>query len=213
MKMSMSMRPSMSMTQTQRMEQRIHLTMEARAEMILTGRLALLQILTLTTYNPVGVCPKCNYRLSAVEILKGFNRDSNDYTTLCVRCNHRFQPRLIEHHRTGSAELPFFCQAQALEQLKRIGNTVSPDVISKDSPAVYHSLIVHCGTIKAAFQRIGLPYSFKERFREKKDWKEKILPFLGQMPDTVIADCTGLSSSTIRRVRKKEGIPSFAKQN
>lgn len=209
MKMSMSQNLGM----TQRIEQRIHLTMEARAEMILTGKLALLQILTLTTYNPVGVCPKCNYKLSKMEILKGFNRDPNDYTTLCVRCKHRFEPRLITYGRTGGAELPFYCLFQAVEQLRRIGNSVSPDVISKDHPAVYHSLIVHCGTIKAAFERIGFPYPFKERFKEKEDWKEKILPFLGQMPDAVIADCTGLSSSTIGRVRKREKIPSFTERN
>ena len=204
MNMSMSMSTSMKMEASQKMSMR--LTTEMRQGIILGQKLALIQVLALTRYSPAGKCPTCSCILTPVEILRGFNDDPTDYTTCCPKCNCRFKPILRYFFSDGQAELPFYCEVQLLDQLRK-ADLLSrpPKEISREHPAIYHSAIVHCGTLKVAFRKIKLDYQFDER----KGWEEKIISFLGQMPDTIIADCVGASSSKIGRIRRKRKISVF----
>lgn len=85
---------------------------------------------------------------------------------------------------------------------------MSPVDFMKNHPALYHSAIVHFGSLKEAFRKVGIEY----RFKEKRDWKNKITTFLGQLPDTVIAIIVNVSVDTIRRMRVKLGIPKYSRR-
>lgn len=169
-------------------------------------RMELVQALRAEKYEPQAECPKCHHKLTPVEILRGFNRDPNDFTTACSSCGHRFEPRLICFGEGTSVELPFWCRSQILHHLEgKI--TWPPEQLAREEPAVYRSAIVHFGTIKAAFRQIGADYPFEEI----SDWRHIIQPFLGRMPDTMIADCIGMSAATIGRIRRKDGISRCTK--
>jgi len=196
----MNMSMGMEQRQTMRMEQRQTMSLDQ----ILSQKLMLLQVLRLVRYSPEATCNSCDYGLNPMEIIKGFNQDPRDYTTKCPKCKARFTAKLITRLRHGSVELIFYCEVQALDQLKDLVN-LSPEEIEKEEPAVYHSIRVHCGTLTNAFKKIGLSYPHEEKI----DWKDKITCFLGQMPDTVIAECVGVSVYAIRKIRKKKKISSF----
>jgi hypothetical protein len=55
---------------------------------------------------------------------------------------------------------------------------------------------------------MGIDYLFEE----VSVWKNKIKPFLGRLPDTVIANYVNVSSSTIGAMRKKLGIARYSKR-
>lgn len=196
----MSMSMSMSCGMRQELSQRA--TQELLAEHRLSLRLKLIQALRDVEYTPAAVCPKCNRDLKAVEVIRGFNNDPNDFTTLCPGCGHRFNAKLMHVDRLGHTEMPFFCASQTLNLLKGTEGK-SPAELKATSPAVYHSAIVHHGTLKAAFGKIGVLYKFDETL----DWKSKIRPFLGRLPDTVIAKAAGISAKVVARQRKLHKVP------
>lgn len=152
-------------------------------------------------YKPEAHCTECHRDLTPLEIMKGFNTDPNDFTTECTGCKNRFQPKLIWRNLAGSAEIPFYCDLQAQAQLPGL-QTMGPEIFQKEYPALYHSVIVHNGTLKTAFAQLGIIYDFQEII----DPTVKIRPFLGRLPDTVIAELSGVKLSTVRRLRQKHGI-------
>jgi hypothetical protein len=203
------MNMGMGMSHKMRTEQRATISLETKSRVYISQRIALLQILTLEEYVPTAVCPQCEYHLTDEEILIGFNRDPNDYTTACPKCGKRFAPKLRCVSNTSDFELPFYCKCQALKLIQDMNSiNTPPEELAKAHPEVYYSLIVHFGTIKAAFKSVGQKYPFKER----KDWKGKVFPFLGQIPDQFIADCIGVSASTIGRLRRSKKISRFQKK-
>ena len=207
--MGMTMQLIQRQKQEQRLEQR--LTQEQRILLrthLFSLRMELVNILREERYVPKAECPKCLRQLTPIEIICGFNRDPNDYTTCCSACGHRFEPKLICFYDGGQMELPFFCDSQALSQLHGKEN-ISPDELARKHPAIYRSAIVHHGTITGAFRKIGIEY----RFEEVSDWKNKIKPFLSSMPDTAIAECVGVSVSTVSAMRKKLGKPRYKVSN
>lgn len=154
------------------------------------------------TYYPSARCPTCGYKLEDFEIVKGFRSDPLDFNTTCPKCKYRFQPRLICFAHTGiKIELPFICASQVLHSL-RSKYHLAPDKISRDYPGDYRSAIVHWGSLTAAFAKININYHFKE----VAGWKQKIMPFLGRLPDHQIARAVEVSPSTIRRLRIKNKI-------
>ncbi len=200
--MGMGFGLSMSQHVEQRLETSHRLTIDQRFAL----RLELLLVLGGTNYRPKAVCPKCGHVLTDAEILKGFNRDPNDLLTTCPKpdCRERLRAHLRWSSSAGSAELQFFCPTQTTHALEgRQGR--SPEELEKDNPSVYHSAITHFGTLKTAFASIGVAYAFNERV----DWRRKVTPFLGQMPDTLIAECAGISASSVRRLRTKQRIRPF----
>ncbi len=193
-----------------RVEQRLEARLEARLEQavkldyILSVRLALIQALRGEKYEPKAECPECGRDLTAVEIIRGFNQDPNDFTTSCTRCGYRFQPIIVCFHGESRMELPFYCDCQALDRLRGLQNLTAEELAAKH-PAVYRSSIVHHGGIRQAFAKIGIDYQHEEIH----DWKNKIKAFLGKLPDTIIAECADVPASAIRRMRKKLGIARF----
>lgn len=176
---------------------------------IFTERLALLQSLHGVNYSPEARCPGCRFRLSVEEILAGFRPDPNDFDTTCPRCENRFEPQLIYRDRISRGELPFYCGAQTLAKLPSLVN-FEPERIRREHQDIFHSALVHFGGLKAAFDRAKISYLFDEKPR---DWRQKVEPFLGCLPDTVIARCVNMSSATIGRLRRSQGIERFGSNN
>jgi hypothetical protein len=86
---------------------------------------------------------------------------------------------------------------------------LSPKEFEEQQPAIYHSAVVHNGTLKAAFAKSGITYGFVEI----TDPAVKVTPFLGRLPDTVIAEVSGLKLSTVRRLRQKHHIQACTQRS
>jgi hypothetical protein len=201
MKLSMGCSQNLSVRPEQRLSVGLRLTVKQRLAVQtqkLKLRLELLQVVRAERYEPHAVCPRCTRRLTPLEILHGFNRDPNDYTTKCPNCGHRFAPQLISFGEGSRMELPFLCGAQTLAQLPGL-EMIPQSGLKRTSPSIYHSALYHFGSLKSAFKKIGVDY----RCEEVADWRDKIRPFLGKLPDTVIAVCADVSPSAIRRMRAK----------
>ncbi len=201
--LGMSLAPRMEPRQTMRAEQRQHI-MQSQ---MLSLRLELVAALrgdpsgNTGSYRPMAHCNKCGRDLTPLEIIKGFNTDPNDFTTQCSGCKTRFNPKLVWRDTAGSVEIPFYCNMQTQAQLRGL-EVLSPVDFQRQQPALYHSAVVHNGTLKAAFARLDIAYDFVEI----TDPAVKIKPFLGRLPDTIIAEVSGVKLGTIRRLRKKHGI-------
>ena len=195
----------MSMSCGHRVECRPELSLQERAEMVqghkLSLRLELIEAIRGFRYHPAGQCPTCGRQLTALEIIRGFKDDPHDFTTECTGCHKRFEPQLKHYSVVGNMELPFYCSVQALDQLGHL-EALDPDVLQREHPAIYHSTIVHHGTLRNAFKKIGITY----RYDEVVDWKTKVVPFLGRLPDNVIAQVVAVSPQTVSALRKKHGI-------
>lgn len=206
MSMSMSMRPTL----TQRMAQHQSLTMEQRQKLSVHQtmmQIGLVAALRDERYQPVGDCPSCGRKLQPNEILAGFTADVNDFTTLCTGCNRRFEPKLICFGEASRIEIPFYCNVQARNQLKEAAH-LSPAEIARQHPGPYRSAIVHYGTLAAMFQTIGVTYDQQEL----EGWQAKVQPFLGRLPDTVIAKCLNVKVEVVRKMRKDQRIGSYTKR-
>src|SRR3989344_8924074 len=115
------MRSQVGMTLRLRQELRQRLTYEQRCilvERIFSRRLALIGALRDGTYSPRGACPRCERVLKPLEIISGFNRDPQDYTTRCTGCSHRFEPQLVCALGRSRVELAFYCPSQTLAQMR-----------------------------------------------------------------------------------------------
>lgn len=154
----------------------------------------------------------CGYKLSAEELLKGFTTDPSDTSSMCPKCKKRFQPILTYSvGRGGSGEIIFMCANQAKVRLEARGDLLSrmePDEILKKEPALFHSILFHFGNLKNAFLKIGIDYSDME----KRGWESRVRPFLGEAPDSLIAEVAGVRVTEVRNLRKKFKIPAFKPQ-
>ncbi len=198
---------SFGMMLTQRLAQSLHLSQEQRIQLqqfSFSLRMDLIQELRGERYEPKATCPRCSREMTPVEIIKGFNQDPNDFTTCCSACGHRFEPTLICLGDGTEIRIPFYCDAQTLAKLRGREN-LSPEQISRELPGAYRSAIIHHGSIRRAFEKLGIQYLHEEI----SDWKSKIQPFLGRMPDTIIADCVDASVHVIRTMRRKLGISRY----
>jgi hypothetical protein len=167
-------------------------------------RAELAQTLRGEKFEPSARCPKCSRKLTAVEILKGFNDNPTDFTTACPKCGERFPASLINYGRVFRTELQFYCARQVVEQLRGFDH-FTPEEISRANQSVFQSAIYHFGSLRQAFEKIDRTYSFDE----VGAWREKIQPFLGRLPDTIIAECVDVPVSAIRYMRRKLEIPCF----
>ena len=198
---------SLSHRLEQKLEHKLNLSHEQRLRLrthVFSLKIELIEALRAERYNPSGECPRCMHKLTHVEILSGFNRDPEDYTTKCPRCNTRFEPRLIMFGNDVRVELPFYCDCQALSKLMVIGAQTAEE-LSRQYPAVYRTCIVHHGSIKAAYKAINIDYPYEEI----SDWISKVTPFLGRLQDTEIARCAGVSVYKVRKLRHSMDIPRY----
>lgn len=193
-----------------KLEQRLTLEQKLKVDAKILGlRLRLIGKMHGEKYTPHAVCPKCSRRLTPLQIIKGFKRDENDYTTKYPRCQHRFEPRITVRHLVGFREIPFFCSTQTLGQL-RGKEDLSPVEFRKNYPPVYQSAVVHFGGLPQAFQEIGIKYRFKEPIVK---WEKKVKQFLGLLPDTVISRLIRVKYSEVRKLRLSLHIPRYRTEN
>lgn len=204
----------MSFRQTLKREQRLvqRQTMEQRQRFELRQcqvHMELLHAIRDEQFDPRAGCPKCQKQLTIPEILRGFNRDPNDLTTECPKCHTRFPSQLVCTPRLGvSIEMPFYCPSQTLANLPGLQG-LAPDALLAKHPAVGRSAIVHFGSLRNAFARACIAYVFAEKF----DWRDKVVPFLGKLPDSDIASAVNVTSAMIRRLRIKHGIAAFSRRD
>ena len=187
-------------------ELRQEIKQEALIAHVLSLRIKLVQALSGEKFRPRGICPKCFKKLTTIEILKGFSDNPSDFTTRCPRCGKRFESILIQFSKVGQAEIPFYCSVQSLDQLRGKEN-LSPEKIAVRFAGLYRSIAFHHGTLHKAFEKIGISYPFSEIPK----WEKKVLRFLGRMPDTVIAECAGVSVNKIRYLHAKHDIPHYTR--
>jgi hypothetical protein len=195
----------MSMGMHQTLSQKQQLTLEQRqllATIAFTLRLRLVSVLNDENYEPRAICPNCGRKLTPTEIVQGFTKDPNDFTTGCSGCGTRFNPQLVCSGRISSVEVPFFCDVQTLGRLEG-KESLTPDQLLLRYPGIYRSAIVHYGNIAKAFEKIGIDYQFKHLIQ---DWESRVEPFLGLMADTVIADCASVPVAKVRALRRRLAI-------
>jgi len=202
MSMSCSMRPEMRIEARLTMAQRILVHAHLHALVI-----ELAGVLRDERYEPQASCPRCFRKLTPLEILKGFREVVTDFTTGCPECQHRFEPLLISFGNASNVELRYYCPMQVLERLRSL-SAHQPDYIARELPGEYRSAVIHHGTLKNAFQQIGVEYPYSD----VEGWESKAQPFFGRVPDTAIAKCTGVSVFVVRSTRKKAGVPAFNKR-
>lgn len=194
----------MNMSQTLRLAASQRLSHEQRLEQSLAVRLRLIHALQGEEYVATATCPTCRRIMNKIEILEGFTRDPNDFTTQCTNCKHRFPPKLSCRGGYGSVEVAFYCDIQTQTQLTGL-ERLAPEEFRKQNAALFHSAIFHNASLKAAFARLGIEYPHMEVV----DPMEKVKPFLGEMPDTEIARITGLNVRDIRRERRSRHIDAY----
>lgn len=198
---------SMGLGFKQSLRQEVRLTMGQSiqiAQATLQLRFGLVEAVHGEEYKPVGECPKCHHVLAQFEIMQGFNTDPNDYSTGCPKCKARFEPRLRMATREGYAEYAFFCPSQTLAQLPALQHIPYDELRTKHA-AVCNSAKVHFGGLKQAFAKAGVAYAFAPAL----EWRNQVLPFLGKLPDTVIAELVDATRRAIGVLRKEKGIPRY----
>lgn len=175
---------------------------------LLQSRLDLIREIYGEEYKPAAECSGCGRQMNPLEIIMGFRDDPQDYTTECTNCHLRFKPSLRWRSDYSSGEVPFFCAVQVLDQIRDLREKTSEE-IEKEYPAIFHSVRVHYGNLRRAFEKIGIEY--EHHF--VANWKERIADFLGKLPDTVIAEAVDIPVADIRRLRKGKNIRAFRERN
>lgn len=200
----------LSLGHSQTQEQKQDLSLQQRLlhrqgqELVQALRQELVQIVRLDEYKPKSHCPECRCQLTEEEILRGFNQDSNDFTTQCPKCKKRFSAQMVCDLGYTTVSLPFFCACQTVARLEDKGH-LSPRELCHDHPALYRSAIIHFGKISKAFEEVGISYSYEEI----NTWQQKALPFLGMLADTMIAEILGVTVAKVNYLRKKMGVPRY----
>ncbi len=159
-------------------------------------------------YSPLAVCPGCYRVLEPLEIMRGFNSDPADFKTTCPNCSARFIAELQYSQTDVPMTSPLLCPVQVLAQLEMIEQPEDKDLAEflTRYQTVYHSSVIHFGSLKAAFKQIGVEYYPTEKLHHQLD----IFDSLGKLPDTWIARVFMVSPSTVRRLRKQKGIPAYS---
>lgn len=200
-----TLRHTLSLEQT--LEQRLELKQSelARDNRLIATRLALIKEVHGNKFTPTALCPKCTKSLSAAEIIKGFLPDPEDVTTQCTRCQTRFKPTLLSGDFRSSIETPFYCASQSLARITADMAKLTPSELRACDMGLYHSLIFHFGTLSNAFAAANLVYPHAER----TDWKDKVVNYLGFLPDRDIASAVGVKPIEISRFRKHHNVKAY----
>ncbi len=151
---------------------------------------------------PSATCLNCYHELSIAEIVVGFKRDRDDFTTQCPTCKKRFEATNLLDRRTGK-ETQFWCDEQTLARLYSKEHLEVEEFEAKH-PEIYYSALFHFGSLLNAFSKIKIKYH-----KEKLNWPDKAKLFLGQIPDIDVAKVFGVKISEIRKARIEFGIDAF----
>lgn len=206
----MSFGMSMSMSQSMSLEQFLSPMQLLSHQLSLEAKLARRIHGDDEVYRPKGTCPHCEKQLKPAEIVKGFNRNPQDFTTRCPGCKRRFAPILVSSRSIGSIEIPFYCALQTLGMLKPEMIDIQFEEFKRRMPTIYRSAFYHFGSLKAAFSRIKLSYKHEPRV---SSWQKKVFSFLGRLPDKTIASSANVSVSEVRKLRKEKGVSPYRRGN
>ncbi|HEY4511609.1 MAG TPA: hypothetical protein VJH55_02090 [Candidatus Paceibacterota bacterium] len=146
--------------------------------------------------SPSARCPKCVKGLSVAEIILGFKRDLNDFTTECPRCKTRFEATNLLDKRTGK-EAAFWCRDQTIERLPGKEH-LSPMEFKEQHPHIYFSALFWFGSLLNAFRQRKIEYR-----KEMGDWMTKARFCLGQIPDQDVASIFGVKKLEVTVLRKQ----------
>lgn len=208
MRMSMGPALTQSMGMYQRQRQIFSLEQRQTIRAHQTGlQIELVAALRNERFIAAGCCPSCRRELKPNEILAGFTQDVHDFTTQCTGCRRRFEPSLICFGEASQVEIPFYCGVQARHRLSQLSD-LSPAQIARQMPGAYRSAVVHFGTLAAMYESIKIVYTYPEL----ENWQAKALPFLGRMPDVVVARCVNVCVEVIGKLRRKHKITKYTKQ-
>lgn len=203
---SQSLRPEQTLSQqlTQEQQQKLEVRITAVVAHVAI-RIQILQALHPGgRFQPNGNCPSCGHEMSVEEILRGFSPDPRDTLTRCPKCKKRFQPQMVSRDSVSTTSIPFYCENQTVEKLRRLGHLAFEQLL-KEYPAVVTSARFYWGGVTKGFSLAGIVY----KGEPKPTWRDKVKNFLGKCPDSVIAEVVGVSETSVRRFRKSEGVKSF----
>lgn len=201
---------SLALRLAPRLEQKLTLEQKLKVDAKILGlRLRLIGKMHGETYKPHATCSKCFKKLTPLQIIKGFKRDENDYTTRCPKCRNRFEPAITCTNAVRSTTLQFFCQSQTLGQLHG-KEKISPADMQKNHPAIYQGALAHFGGLAQAFQKIGISYRFKDPVVK---WEKKVKQFFGLLPDAVIARLVRVKYREVRKLRLRLNIQRYRREN
>lgn len=203
MEMGMRMRPALKMTHEMKLTHAQRLAVDGE---LLQLRLDVIEAVHGERFDPRGDCPKCFHELTGLEILRGFNEDPNDATTECPKCKTRFAPKLHRGSHSGWTELAFYCPVQTLDRLPPL-RELPLEQFEREHRAIYNSAIVHFGGLRQAYARLGMKYAFETEL----DWRKRVVPFLGKLPDTVLAGLVGAPAKQIGKLRREHRIPVYSR--
>lgn len=194
------------MVQTHRVDKRV---ITRRMALLLQYRMRILAALWGDDHGDSFIvqerCSKCDARLTLIQILAGFSQSPTDTLSTCPKCQQRFQPILVgDASQTSPTKIAFLCSEQTLAQLQGKENKPFHTLINI---AYGRSALIHFGGLKQAFAKIGRDYKHEAR----AGWQERIRPFLGRVPDRVIAEVVGTSRATVGRMRREMEISRYTR--
>lgn len=151
---------------------------------------------------PSATCLNCYHELSVAEIIVGFKRDRDDFTTQCPACKKRFEATNLLDRRTGK-ETGFWCDIQTLARLHDKAH-LEVEEFEVKYPEIYYSALFHFGSLLHAFSKVNIKYH-----KEQLNWRDKAKLFLGQIPDVDVAKVFGAKITEIRKARIELRIDPF----
>ncbi len=147
----------------------------------------------------------CAHSYTEWEIVNWFDVDG--FTVECPKCGWHSEPRLTVDFGDGGNRKRIECQLYGpglvLERLPVV--LKSPPWDFAEYSAICNSAVVHFGGLKQACAQLGIERSFGPG----PDWRDRIDPFLGRLPDTVMARLLDTSPRFMRRWRRNQRIAPF----
>ncbi len=164
-------------------------------------------------FFPQTACPSpgCLGMADPVQSLEWIRAGMPETPVRCLVCT---APILLRPYLrragffAGSAmELPLYRAEEALERLQVQAETPFSTLRSEHG-GLYHSTILQFGGLREGFARIGVAYADAVAL----DWRVQVEPFLGALPDAVIARIVGAPVGEIRKRRQRTGKPAFTRR-
>lgn len=157
---------------------------------------------------PYAKCPECDHKLSYAEIVHGFTNDPKDFRTTCpvAHCRHRFEPTALLDATKGIGHV-FMCALQTKDAMMEKwiitpSTPPPPQELRRVAPNIYYSAVFHFGSLKTAFEKIGVEYDHRE-----VEWNEKSRFYLGKFKDKDIAALMGIEVNEVSAERNRLKIP------
>lgn len=113
----------------------------------------------------------------------------------------------------GSIKKDFFLYSKSeVEDLLRKAIDRQPSIMPTDfDRSVYYSALIQFGSLMSAFAGLSIEYRRENILQNNEFLEEKIMPFLGVLPDSIISKYVDYDHHWVKRVRINAGGDSFSK--